>query len=235
MEYREQLKEAEASLVKDRLAVENMFNMAKAFDVKISSEDSQAFSDLMTASGAYTDSMVGSTAFVEDRLPEMCRQLDTSLLRANDSLKSLGESMSAGIFVDAKQAPESVLRELKAVHGKFDSLKSLVETYSRWQILFGQLTELPKEQPRLASTQKLVEAQTNLWKGLHNWDTRYLAWTTSPFSSVDVEELSREVQASTKQSYGFDKSIANEVSALYKSKVQGFRGFIPKCIVPGPT
>jgi hypothetical protein len=113
------------------------------------------------------------------------------------------------------------------VNAKLDGLKGAADTYTRWQVLFGQISEAPKEgNPKVTAVLKAVDARTRLWKGLDAWNARHAAWTLEPFAGVDVEEVAREVQVAAKASYGFEKTIGDGVSALYKAKVSAFRAYV---------
>lgn len=69
------VREAEAPLLKEASAVEDMYKLLASYEVKITSEESVALDDMRNAGMIYTDSFRKSEQWLEEKLPEMSRQL----------------------------------------------------------------------------------------------------------------------------------------------------------------
>ena len=225
VERRNAIRETEQPLLLDLASVEDLYRLLSAYDVKISSDDAVALDDVRNANAAYLDAQRAANMYIDDKLPNFSEQLESNILRANESLKSLAESVNVGVFIDPDTPPADTLVELQAAHGRFVNLKTMSEMYARWQLLFGVSTE-SKENKFLKDTAKAVETRLNLWKGLAAWDAKSGGWMTAPFAGLDIEELTRDVQVNVKAAYSMDKALHDGVSALYKSRVVAFRAYV---------
>jgi hypothetical protein len=198
------IREAEAAVLKDASAVEDMYKLLQSYDVKISSEDAVALDDMRNAGLAYTDSYRKSEAFLEERMPEMTRQLDVNIIKVNDSLKTVGEAVNDGAFIDASQSPETVLELLETTKSRFAALQDTADRYNKWQGLFGIP---PYEFRQLKAAQKSLNLRGQLWQSIAAFDSKYHAWTEGPFEAVDAEELAKDVAAFLKTSYTLEKQV----------------------------
>jgi dynein heavy chain len=224
VERRNALRDSEASLLKQLAAVEDLYKLIAAYDVRLNSEDSVALDDIRNAHSAYADAQRSASQYIEDRLPDFSRQLDSNVLRANESLTLLGESVNHGVFVSAASPLQETITELQGAAGRLGSLKTMCESYSQWSILFGSASEI-KENKHLKDAQKAVDTRLALWKGLASWETKHNNWLTCPFGTLDVEELVRDVQQAVKGAYAADKVLSDEVSGMYKARVVAFRAY----------
>ena len=198
------MREAEAALLRDAAAVEDMYKLLQSYDVKVTSEDSVSLDDMRNAGIGYTDSYRKSETYLEERMPEMTRQLDMNIIKATDSLKAVGESVNDGAFVDPSQAPEAVLEMLEVVKARFAALQDTAERYNKWQGLFGIP---PFEFRQLKTAQKSLNQRVLLWQTSAQFDSKYRAWTDGPFEAVDAEELARDVAGFLKTSFVLDKQV----------------------------
>ena len=196
------LREAEAALMRDAAAVEDMYKLLQSYDVKISSEDSVVLDDMCNSRLAYSDSNRKSDGAIEERMPEMTRQLDMNIIKLNDSFKTVSESVNEGIFVDASQQSEVVLEQLEVTRVRFVALQETAERYTKWQGLFG-IPPFEYRQQKIA--QKALNLRLQLWQTISQFDAKYRAWTEGPFENVDAEELTRDVAMFLKTSFLLDK------------------------------
>lgn len=201
------LREAEAALLRESSSVEDMYKLLQSYDVKISSEDAVALDDMRNSGLAYTDSYRKSEAYLEDRMPEMTRQLDMNIIKATDSLKAVGESVNDGLFIDASQPADTVLEQLEVTKARFAALQDTAERYNKWQGLFGIP---PFEFRQLKIAQKAVNLRLQLWQTISQFESKYRAWTEGPFDAVDAEELARDVAGFLKTSFVLDKQVSTQ-------------------------
>jgi dynein heavy chain len=222
------LRDAETALMKEASSVEDMFKLLYSYDVKITSEDAVALDDMRNAGLAYTDCYRKSESFLEERLPEMSRQLDMNILKVNDALKALADSVNEGMYVDAATPTAIAVASLTEVQDKLAAAEAQTEVFTKWQTLFNTQ---PFEWHRLRSARKSVDTRAAVWNGLASWEAAHELWTRGkPFATVDVEELARDVQAASKASYATDKALGDSVTALWKSKVAAFKPSVG-CVV----
>jgi dynein heavy chain len=118
------IKEVEAQIAKDSAAVEDMYKLLQSYEVKISSEESVALDDMRNAVSQFTESYRASDTFLEQRMPEMTRQLDVSIIKVTDTLKTLSDSVNEGIFTDDQQAPATALEGLDVVKTKVSTCRA---------------------------------------------------------------------------------------------------------------
>jgi len=163
------LREAEAALLRESSSVEDMYKLLQSYDVKISSEDAVALGNMRNSGLAYTDSYRKSEAYLEDRMPEMTRQLDMNIIKATDSLKAVGESVNDGLFIDASQPADTVLEQLEVTKARFAALQDTAERYNKWQGLFGIP---PFEFRQLKIAQKAVNLRLQLWQTISQFESK---------------------------------------------------------------
>lgn len=194
------------------------------YEVKVNSEDAVALDDLVRAHADFEGAVSETDRFLDGRLPEMTRQLDVSIIKVNDGLKAISDSVNEGIFVDEDAPPAAVLEALDGVKAKLAALEEQGKRFNKWQQLFGVAQYDFKAIP---ATQKAVALREQLWSTLHSFEQKYTVWTQGPFAEVDVEELARDVHAFQKTSFTLDKQVADGVSALLKSRVADFKQYLP--------
>lgn len=224
MERLSSIKEGEEELNAEVLAVSDMYKLLQGYEVKVSSEDAVALDDLMKAHQDYVEAAKAVDGYMEGRTAEMARQLDVSIIKVNDSLKALADTVNEGVFVDDGQQPSAVLEALDGVRNKMSQLEEQARRFNRWQSLFGITLY---EFKALATTQKAVQTREQLWQTLHEFETKYAGWTQSPVVSIEAEELARDVATYQKTAFQLDKNLADGVSALLKSKVGDFKALVP--------
>lgn len=217
------VKEVEVALAKDAAAVEDMYKLLQSYEVKVSYEESVALDDMKNAVAEFTEASRSSDDFLEQRMPEMTRQLDVSIIKVTDSLKYLADSMNEGLFVDDLQSPPVVLEALEGVKGKLVGLEDQVKRFNKWQQLFG-ISSIEFKQ--LATAHKTFHQRHHLWSTLNDFDNKYLVWTQGPLAAVDVEELARDVQVFQKTAFVLDKQVSDAISGQLKAKVADFKQYV---------
>jgi len=223
MERLAAIKESEGALLRDASSVEDMYRMLASYEVKISSEEAVKLDDLRTAVHRYHEVARNSDAFVDSKLPEMTRQLDVAILRVTDNLKSLGDSLGEGVYVDPEQPPTTVLELLDGAKAKLAGLEEQAKRYAKWQGLFGIAA---MELKPLAAAHKTLATRHQVWATLHGFESKYVSWTTDVFGNVDVEELGRDVATFQKTAFVLDKALNDPVSGSLKAKVSDFKTFV---------
>ena len=224
MERLNGVRDAEAALVKESSSVEDMYKLLASYEVKVSSDESVALDEMRNSGLVYTDSFRKSEQWLEERLPEMSRELDVNIIKITEQIKVLGDSVNEGAYLDASQPSSTVVSMLAETSTKLAALQSRTETFNKWQTLFATS---PYEFKQLKAAQKLLETRGGLWGGLNDFESKHKVWTEGPFKDVDVEELARDVQAFQKTSFMLDKQLADDVTALFKAKVAAFKVYVP--------
>jgi len=70
----------------------------------------------------------------------------------------------------------------------------------------------------------------SMWAMIHNWNEKYSSWLESEFTTVNVEDVDKEVQVFFKDSYNLHKRANNKVSEMLKDKVSDFKAIIPNIL-----
>ena len=223
MERLSGVRDAEAALLREASSVEDMYKLLASYEVKISSEESVALDDLRNSGTVYTDAFRKSEVWLEEKLPEMSRELDVNIIKITDTIRVLGESVNEGPFLDATQPSETIVAMLGEASAKLAALAARADTFNHWQTLFATT---PYEFRQLKQAQKSFDTRLGVWGGLNDFERKHRVWTDGPFAKVDVEELARDVQSFQKHAFMLDKQLGDDVTALFKAKVSAFKVYV---------
>ena len=204
-------------LTKHVETVEKMYNLLKQHHVAIPPEDEVQLDDLHNELDEYKVDMEAAMKFKEDLLPEMSTSLGLSINRLNQNLDAITASLGEGVYIDVSnfEDPAPVLEELLVARSKLDSIEEKAAQYKKFQELFNLM---PEEYENLKISTDKYEITDKLWQTVNTWNEQYDSWMTDDFTTLDVEEINKEVQVFFKESFSMHRKLNNEVTAKLKDK-----------------
>ncbi|GMH64114.1 hypothetical protein TrST_g1151 [Triparma strigata] len=216
------LKTKEKALTKHVETVEKMYNLLKQHHVMIPPEDEVQLDDLHNVLDEYKLKMEEAMKFKEELLPEMSTSLGLSINRLNQNLDAETAKLSEGVFIDVSNfdEPSPALDELIQTKQKLDSIEEKAVQFRKFQELFNLM---PEEYENLKIAKDKFDATDKLWQTVNRWNEQYDAWMNDEFTTLDVEEINKDVQVFFKESFSMHKKLNNEVTAKLKDKTNDFK------------
>jgi len=158
----------------------------------------------------------------------MRESVDKVIVRINADLAQIRESLKNAPFTppaDEDKEPDEVLKELDRVKAKLDGLKDQITTALAWQALFDMEASQFKT---LAIASKEFDSKNRFWTMYREWMVKTLDWEQEDFSTIDVEDLQRQVTTYYKESFAFVRDEQNSpITLKVKSLVDGWRTMMP--------
>jgi len=216
------LKEKERDLNKATSVVEQMYHLLKSYAVAIPPEDEVQLDDLHNVQEEYVQEMEAALSFKAERLPEMTNTLDVSIARLNDQLMQIQASMEEGIFIDSQyfDDPSAVLTELDNLKIRLETVDEKAKTYTKYQELFDMPIYHYKN---LKNATDNFTVTDTLWRTVNRWNEQFESWMGDEFTTIDVEEVAKDVAVYFKDSFSMHKKLNTDVTAKLKDKTKDFK------------
>jgi len=177
---------------------------------------------LHTVQDEYVHEMEAALNFKSERLPEMTNTLDVSIARLNDQLVQIQAGLEEGIYIDSQffDDPSAVLTELDNLRIRLETVDEKAKTYTKYQALF----DMPIYQYKnLKNAQVNFEVTDNLWKTVNKWNEQFEGWMGDDFTTIDVEEVAKDVAVYFKDSFSMHKKLNTDVTSKLKDKTNDFK------------
>jgi len=223
------MKEDEKSLFKATSQVDQMYNLLQQYDVVIPSEDLVLQEDLHERQSNYRKEIEGAQAYKESKLQEMVSNVESNIIKLQDQIAGVVARLEDPMFHDGELFDDAgkALEELNQLNQKFEASEQLANTYSGYQRLFG----VPVfESNELALGLEKLEATRVLWNTVNNWNEKFALWNESEFTTLQVEDIDKEVQIFFKDSFNLHKKVNSKVSERLKDNVADFKALMPNVL-----
>ncbi|XP_074644244.1 dynein axonemal heavy chain 1-like [Tubulanus polymorphus] len=143
-----------------------------------------------------------------------------------DTLQMVVAGMAA--YTDINKAHE-VANEIRRVHRQLKEAQQLAATYNNRERLFGMPVTNYDKLTRLV---KDFEPFRNLWLTVSDWLKWHESWMNDPLTSIDAENLEKNVSEAYKTMHKSVKIFADipgvqEVATEIKGFIEDFRPYIP--------
>lgn len=175
---------------------------------------------------AYRVEMAAVKTYKESQMEDMSKSLDSLLEKLNDSVAFALTRLRDAVFTTKSSfysAPK-VLEELELLGQKVESLEQAAQTYAGYQRITGKPVTA---NPELDLCHESLEHTKALWEAIRRWTDNEALWMTADFTTINVEDVEKEVQALFRESYALNKASENEVSEQLKVVVSNFRTMMP--------
>lgn len=153
-------------------------------------------------------------------------KLSETYIRFRSEAIELETDLSDPLFLEFTEEIEEILRKLRGLKLKVDTLNGSVDKYqdfaTRLQIKgFEELKELE-------IVKREIEVKLLLWESLGDWTGLIENWTKTSFVNLDTEIIGEQSEKYLKIALHCEKNLAqNEVIKRFKGDLEKFRELLP--------
>ena len=144
--------ENRAAQVEAATVVDEMYDLLKAYDVKVPTKDQVVTDDLAEAVAAYSGNMENAHTYVEGRKQSMMTALDQNITDTNDALLAILGNLHSGVVVEPTNDPGKMVGELANIQAQIDELAEKTAQFQSYQKTFNMTVDdfsnLGRGQPR---------------------------------------------------------------------------------------
>jgi dynein heavy chain len=214
------LSAAKVKLAQDCQLVDDLYRMLQIQRVRIVSDDAVQLDEMRNAIVQDEKLMAEANTLVYETMPEMLTQLDMNIANLNRDAEAIQGELVVGDFNDSSLPAEQVLLLLNGMKSRLLHLEKNANDYSNFQKSFGKPQYAYKI---LKETRSMFDLRYAVWNGLKEWGESLHSWHTCDFRTMVAAELNEQVNELFKNASLYDKKIKNEVTDLYKTKIQDFK------------
>ena len=224
------MREEEKNLFKSTGQVDQMYNLlgkdSRELARDIPPEDLVLHEDLHERQQEYRREMDAAIQYRDSRMNEMQIAVATNIEKLQEQVRILVARFDEKMFTEVENFvdPDRALDELGQIGARLESYEQLANTYGKYQGLFNVPLAQQKE---LEVGREKWEGLKKLWETIQNWNEKYKYWQDSQFTELNVEDIDREVQNFSKESFGMHKKLSSKASEMLKDKVSEFKVIVP--------
>jgi len=166
-----------------------------------------------------------ATASLEEDTKKFARQVEQSIPVLKKAVQGVREAMDNPIFASADSPPAKMVQKIREQATKMEELKALGAKYQHYQTMLKQnVTEFDV----IDETHADLQTKLKLWEAFNEFQAQTQAWKEAPFSTIDAEELGKQVQSYLKVAARSEKLLpGNTAAPKLKGMVEDFKGLLP--------
>lgn len=237
------------ALDKEFLIVNKLFTIAKDFSVKIEPEDLALYQTLGPSFQGLKNAILVGEAKKDENIRKFSQDLDTLIYNIRTKLMEIKNKVRDPDLLSTDIIAVAALSKLDSIQSEVSSLSTKARSYGSYQERFGSSLSNSKKgmygeeymlmdrydsqsaseiQADLSDIERDLTLRQLLWQSQEEWDKLYGEWTATPFDSLQVEQLQKNVNRFTQTVYMLEKGLpSNEVLPILKEKVTEFKHGMP--------
>ncbi|GFO34548.1 dynein heavy chain 1, axonemal, partial [Plakobranchus ocellatus] len=236
------------ALEKEYDVINKMFTIAKDYGIVLQPEDMALYQTLAPSFQHLKSTILYCEAKKDDNIRKFSSQLDTLINNIKATLMNLKSKVQDPELLHADTHALSALEAIRLLQEEVQTLSVKARSYASYQDRFGSSMSKQKKsyygellQSDKKSENNVQEIQTDLsdierdltlrgllWQSLEEWTKLVDDWTITPFDSINVEGLQKNVNKFTQTVYMLEKGLpSNEVVPRLKEKVMDFKQGMP--------
>lgn len=199
----------------------------RGFKVATAKHDvAELLDDLHAKEINYRTEMSAVRQFKESRMEDMVESLESLLDKLAKEVTFVLARLNDAIFTDTGhfKSADRVLEDLEQLGQKLEHWEQAAHTYAGYQRVMG----LPvTSNPDLELAHEKLEQTKLLWETVRRWNQSSARWMNAEFTSINAEEVGRDVEMLFKESYALHRERESPVSELLRREVGEFRQIVP--------
>ncbi|KAH9496161.1 Dynein heavy chain 6, axonemal [Bulinus truncatus] len=236
------------ALEKEYDVVNKLFTIAKVYKVTIKAEEMALYQTLSPSFQHLKSTILYCEAKKDDNIRKFSSQLDTLIGNIKTSLMDLKIRVQDPELLHVDTHPLSALEATRLLQEEVHILSIKARSYASYQERFGsslskqrksyygELTGLERHsdysiqeiQADLNEIERDLTLRTLLWQSIDEWSKLVEEWMETPFDSINVEGLQKNVNKFTQTLYMLEKGLPhNQVVPKLKEKVLDFKQGMP--------
>nr|KAI8735296.1 dynein heavy chain 6; axonemal-like [Biomphalaria glabrata] len=239
------------ALDKEYDVVNKLFTVAKSYKVTIKAEEMALYQTLSPSFQHLKNTILYCEAKKDDNIRKFSSQLDSLIGNIKTSLMDLKIRVQDPELLHVDTHPLSALETTRLLQEEVHILSIKARSYASYQERFGsslskqrksyygELQGLERRsdnsiqeiQADLSEIERDLTLRTLLWQSLEEWAKLVEEWMETPFDSINVEGLQKNVNKFTQTLYMLEKGLPhNQVVPKLKEKVLDFKQGMPVII-----
>ncbi|ORY38879.1 hypothetical protein BCR33DRAFT_853838 [Rhizoclosmatium globosum] len=236
--------------------ITRLYNLLEMYKIPIQPTDLALYQTLLPTLRSLQESVDISTDTKEENITRFATELEKALNDLMGEVSDVRNRAQDPMVLNLSSDSNIVIRFLDELKANLNEIEAKKKRYESWGELFknggitvGQPEEKPaagrgqpppppadaKKKPvssgELEETMTEVQLKSTLWISLREWSKMANDWRTQPFDSLNIEEISAQIQIYMKTVYTLDKGLPpNDVVPKLKAMVDEFRVWYPTIV-----
>ena len=228
--------------------VSKMFTTAFKYGMKFSAEETALYQTLKPSFNQLVHLITACEARKDTNISKFAKELDSLLESLSNRLKTLSHSIQNPALLDVEGVQSSVLETIQYFQEDLEQLRSSARMFSLYEECFNGASSKKrnnnaynimyaqdKQPSKLAAIKtEISELEQNLmlrklaWQSSDEWDDQYASWLGSPFSTLDVLKMQKDVSKYIQTVHHLEKGLpSNTLVPHLKEKVTAFKLSMP--------
>jgi dynein heavy chain len=206
--------------------VNHMYKLLTQYEVNIPSEDAVLHDEVQENEKKYRTEIEAAQNFKDSKLEEFVGMVGSNMTRMQKEVGTIVSRFDEPLFVGVESFEDAnrVVDELTQLSTRLDKEDSNFRTLSGYQKMF-QVDAM--DSAELETAKERIENLKQLWATVKLWNEKHSYWLESQFTLLNVEDVEKEVQQFSKDSYNIHKKVGTKISEMLRDKVQDFKAIVP--------
>jgi dynein heavy chain len=208
--------------------VEEIYKLIQQFDVKISTSESVKVDELRETAAKFQDFLGTASTEVGAKMSAMQVVLSDNVNQLNQEIQDVFNDLKVGMSINASHSSDDVLHYLDTITENLNASNDQATTFNEYASLFKAA---PFDCSLVQTALEFHAERLELWTALHEWEGIESKWVGSPWSSLNPEDMSREVAVRLKEAVRmWKRNEDDEVAQKLKKNIETWRTRMP-CFV----
>jgi dynein heavy chain len=230
--YSKFLKEADERMIEfgSRFSdIKDLLQLMEGYGIKYPDETHAKYSDALSALNALRQRMQTAIERAESDKIRFTRELKDKITSVDRQVKDISGKLGNEMISDREAPAAAVVHMLKTLGEEVETVFNESKNYNLFQ---DQLEQERTNFEYVNDMRRDYRLKYEMWLALYEWSYKITEWTATPFSQIDVDSISKEVDNYFKiamRSRVLEEQ-GNFVPEVLRGKVEALKNTMPAVI-----